>query len=581
VKKIIIWLLVAQVFVSCSTLTSKKNWVKSSDNISEEFTKSFSEIYPEMGSSLGYQEFDKLGMNLSKETERAEIALLKIWEKRLNKKLLRESSQNLKVDLLILLDRVQTDLEWKVVDEKLATISFYEASKVIYNSLFQLINKQSPKKRKKDAVSRFKYYMSNSGKSNLIDAYQSEIIRNQIKYKDRKKFYPFEGEVKKYLADSSSYIKGVKELLEKSGRTDWIKEYELFSVKIKKYDIFIKDKILPQARKQPNYPKDVYKLILKGAGVNTDPDSMIKIGKRDYSKIYGKFRIIAKKLSKKYNLTKSDPASVIKFLKSKQVSSIKEVSVLYNSASDRLEKIIRKNNLVSLPRKKLMIRFAGDAESKASPVPHLNPPPLIDNEGVLPEFVVPTSSSGKPPFDDFSYKSAATILTAHEGRPGHDLQFSKMLESPVSIVRARYAMNSVNVEGWALYAEDLVYPYLTDEEKMVAIQSRLWRIARYFLDPMVQLGKAKQSKVMQIFNNELGVSKVMAGLEYQRYAFRNPGQATAYYQGLLNILNIKKDFESEYGNLNLKCFNDTLLSFGLLPHKQIRLFKQQFQKCSE
>ncbi len=190
-------------------------------------------------------------------------------------------------------------------------------------------------------------------------------------------------------------------------------------------------------------------------------------------------------------------------MKKKQASSIEEVSALYNSASERLESIIRKNDLVTLPARKLLIRFAGDAESKAVPVPHLNPPPLIDNNGILPEFVVPTSSSGKLSFDDFSYESGATILTAHEGRPGHDLQFSKMLENPTSIVRSRYAMNSVNVEGWALYAEDIVFPYLSDEEKLIAYQSRLWRIARYFLDPSVQLGRVENKEVARIFNKEL------------------------------------------------------------------------------
>jgi hypothetical protein len=572
-------LLLIITFQGCSSLNNK-SWVKESDKVSEDFTKEFSKLYPELGSSLGYQEFDSLGVNPSKELEDREIDLLKSWKKRLKDEIASVTSKNLKVDLLILLDKVETDLKWKIVDSKLGAIPFYKSSQSVYNSLFQLINDQSPQKRKKAAVDRFKYYMSSASKKNLVDAYFEEIKRHEIKYNKRKKFYPFKGAVEKYLADSSSYVSGVKELLEKSGRTDWGKEYKVFQEKIKTYDSFVKNNFLPKTRKTPNYPRDVYKLVLKGVGVDSEPEKMIKLGEKEYKRVYDKFKKLAHKIAKKRNLKGSRPGDVVRFLKSKQVSSIKEVSHLYNSASDRLERIITDNDLVTLPSKKLLIRFAGDAESKASPVPHLNPPPLIDNNGILPEFVVPTSSSGKLPFDDFSYESAATILTAHEGRPGHDLQFSKMLENPVSIVRSRYAMNSVNVEGWALYAEDLVFPYLTDEEKLIAYQTRLWRIARYYLDPLVQLGKAGRDKVMNVFNKELGVSKVMSGLEYQRYAFRNPGQATAYYHGLLNIIELKKDLSAEYGQMKMKCFNDTLLSFGLLPHKEIKIFKDQFKKCS-
>jgi len=89
-----------------------------------------------------------------------------------------------------------------------------------------------------------------------------------------------------------------------------------------------------------------------------------------------------------------------------------------------------------------------------------------------------------------------------------------------------------------------------------------------------------QKTSQNLWDGVLGVSKVMAGLEYERYAFGEPGQATAYYHGLLNIIELKEYLSLEYGQMQMKCFNDTLLSFGLLPHKQIRIFKEQFRKCS-
>ena len=62
--------------------------------------------------------------------------------------------------------------------------------------------------------------------------------------------------------------------------------------------------------------------------------------------------------------------------------------------------------------------------------------------------------------EDFTFDAATWTLTAHEARPGHELQFASMVENGVSLARALFAFNSVNVEGWALYAEAETQPYL-------------------------------------------------------------------------------------------------------------------------
>ncbi len=572
-------LFLALFFLSaCSTTPKAPKWMTYSNRVAEEFTRDYSALYPELGSSLGYREFDKLGNNPSQLLDEKYKALVHKWIARLEKELAQTQDKNLIVDLKILLDNSKRNLKSIEVNEKLGIIPVHQASQNVYGYLFQLINDQAPDQRKEDAVTRFKYYMSETKtKNNLIEAYRSETERYQRKYK--KKIYPFRGEVEKYLADSPFYVKGVGELLANSGRDDWKVQYQNFKAAIDVYDNYIRNKILPLTRKSPVLPLEVYKLSLASIGVEKNPRDLIKLGKSEYKKLYKKYAKLAKEIAEKYKLSRDDPAFVVNFMKTKQITRKEEARQLYEAASTRLTKIIHDHELVTLPKSPLKIRMAGDAESKASPVPHLVPPPLIDNDGIRPEFVVPTSSTGQVPFNDFSFAAAATILTAHEGRPGHDLQFTRMIENPPSTIRARYAMNSVNVEGWALYAEDLVYPYLTLEEKFFGVQMRLWRQARYFLDPMVQTGKASAADVIRVFNGELGVSQTMATLEYQRYAFRSPGQATAYFQGYLNILKIKEDLTKEYGEMNVKCFNDTLLSFGLLPHKDILLFKDHFKHC--
>ncbi len=292
-KSSILLIMIMVSLQGCSTF-HKNTWVKESDKVAEDFTKQFSNLFPERGSDLGYQEFDSLGVNPSKALEQNDLDLLKSWKNKLTNELTAVESKDLKVDLLILLDTVETDLKWKDVDNKLGKIPFYKSSELIYNSLFELINDQSPQKRKEAAVQRFKYYMSDNNKKNIIDAYHDETLRYQEKYKSKKKFYPFRGAVEKYLENSSSYVAGIKELLQKTGKKGWEGEYRIFQEKIKIYDNFVKTDILPKSRKTPNLPLDVYKLVLKDVGVDSEPEEMIELGKREYKIVYKDFKKLAK-----------------------------------------------------------------------------------------------------------------------------------------------------------------------------------------------------------------------------------------------------------------------------------------------
>jgi len=82
--------------------------------------------------------------------------------------------------------------------------------------------------------------------------------------------------------------------------------------------------------------------------------------------------------------------------------------------------------------------------------------------------------------DDFTFDAITWTLTAHEARPGHELQFARMMENGVSIPRAVFAFNSANVEGWALYAEALVKQHLPVEGQVGTLQMRMMREARAF-----------------------------------------------------------------------------------------------------
>ncbi len=553
-------------FLSTASIASERAWIKESNSIAESFAKEFGQIVPESASSMGYEEFDPLGSDVSLEAEKLKGLFYEKWAKILSEKIATEKNRDLRIDLEILLKSVQNSIESVKISEEVGDIGFYDGSKTVFKELQVLINPQSPPSRKKSAVDRFKVYVHGAGKIKpLLSSLENLVKEKEKKYKV-KKFYPLRTEVELYLAESNDYVKGVEELLAQSGRSDWKEDFIVFQSQVKKYDQFIRDDQIKKARTDFKLPPKVYQYILKLRGINETPKVLIELGRRDYKIIYKDFVSLAKEIAQKNSLKDHDPASVIKYLKSTPITSASDAERTYREADQVLTKIISENKIVSLPKSSLKIRIAGDAESKATPVPHLTPPPLINNKGERPEFVVPSSSKGTLPFDDFSYKEAALVLVAHEGRPGHDLQFSSMLDNGVSIIRSRYAVNNVNIEGWGLYAEDLVYPYLPLEAKFAALQMRLWRIARMFLDPEVQGGKSSQKEVMKVFSNELGVSSVMADLEFKRYTFRDIGQAPSYYYGLLKLRSAKEALQKKLGtSFDELCFNDGVLGLGLLP----------------
>ena len=70
--------------------------------------------------------------------------------------------------------------------------------------------------------------------------------------------------------------------------------------------------------------------------------------------------------------------------------------------------------------------------------------------------------------------------------------------------------NSVNVEGWALYAEAEMQPYEPLDGQLFALQARAMRAARAFLDPMVNLGRMTPDGAKAFLMREVTLSEPFA-----------------------------------------------------------------------
>jgi uncharacterized protein (DUF885 family) len=252
-----------------------------------------------------------------------------------------------------------------------------------------------------------------------------------------------------------------------------------------------------------------------------------------------------------------------------------EIMPHYRKRLAEIEDIVRKNHLVTLPSRPAIIRLASAAETARQPAPHMLPPPLLNNHGERGQFVLPMGTSGAGgealKYDDFTFAAASWTLIAHEARPGHELQFDSMVERGVSLARALYAFNSTNVEGWGLYSEWFMLPYMPDDGKLISLQLRLLRAARAFLDPELQEGKVTPADAMRVLQDDVVLSKAFATEEVDRYTFRSPGQAVSYYDGYTRLVDIRKEAEKALGpKFNVMKFHDFILSQGLLPPDLLR-----------
>ena len=182
----------------------------------------------------------------------------------------------------------------------------------------------------------------------------------------------------------------------------------------------------------------------------------------------------------------------------------------YQKRLKQIEKIIVEQQIVTLPDRPARIRMATAAETAQQPAPHMEPPPFLHNTGQKGEFVLPLNipagagTDGGEKYDDFTFDAAAWTLTAHEARPGHELQFDSMLEHGVSLARVRYTHSTAPMwKAGGLYSEYLIKPYMPLEGQLVSLDYRLLRAARAFLDPELQAGKIQPADACRVLEQDV------------------------------------------------------------------------------
>jgi len=446
-------------------------------------------------------------------------------------------------------------------------LPYYNISQTVFFGIRGLIDPQISRERYPAAVKRIEKYAGiEEGYTPLV-----ELARDRT----RERFDvdglvgPYRGEVEQDLERAETFVTGIEELLSGTDLEGWQESYSVLAGQLRDYKEWVRAEILPRARDDFRLPAALYEDALRNWGVDASPHDLIEQASKGYMDIRNEMDSLAPLIAAEKGYDTNDYREVIALLKSEGSIDGDKLVDHYHAVLRDIEEIIVREEIVTLPEREAGIRIASAAETAAQPAPHLDVPRLIGNTGEYPSFVIPLLEQyedGSWQQTDDTYEAGAWTLTAHEARPGHEMQFSSIIESGVSIARAVFAFNSANVEGWGLYAEAIVRPYLPLEGQLISLQYRLMRAARMFLDPMLNLGLITPEDAKDLIMNDVGIGETWAQNEVERYTYRMPGQATAYYYGYNKMQALRAQSELKLrGRFDQQAYHDFILAQGMLP----------------
>lgn len=559
--------------LSLPAAAAEPAWVTKSNTNARVLLNVLAKYSPESASNLGVEGYDEQIVDMSRDQFEATNRDLRAAIAELQKRMKTETDSKVRQDLDILITKAQDQMKSSALQRKYF-MPFDDLTGMIFGVVRSTLDPRIPKARQQALLVRLDKYAGLAKGYRPITELAHERLQERLKA-NRNLLGPYKGELDQSLNDAPTLLKGMRELLAKSGLQGWESRFDTLEKQLLAYNARLKTEMLPRARSDHRLPPEVYADNLKNFGVDISPQELIAKSLTSFAEIRNQMQITANLIARERGFKDADYRVVMKELKKQQIPT-EQVMPLYAERLAALEKAAREQRVVTLPERKAVIRLATMAENAAQPAPHMSPPRLIGNTGEYGEFVLttgmPPDASGKRlVFDDFTHQAGTWSITAHEARPGHEMQFAKMIETGVSTARAVFAFNSVNVEGWALYAEAEMQPYEPLDGQLFALQARGMRAARAFLDPMVNLGEITPEGVKAFLMDDVGLSEGMATQEVQRYTFRAPGQATSYFYGYQRLMETRQAAEVALrGKFDRQKFNDFVLAQGLVPPKLLR-----------
>ncbi|MBU1755458.1 MAG: DUF885 domain-containing protein [Alphaproteobacteria bacterium] len=539
-------------------------WIATSNAYTSQLIEFEAQFFPEGASQSGYEQYDGQTFDMSLDRDARYLAGAEELRARFAAARETETDPFVRQDLAILIDSLDRSIASTRLNQRLL-LDWSEVPQTMFYTIGAMLSDQTAENRRASALTLLQRY---TGLAEGTQPY-TELAKARFEAsRGAEKLGPYAVEVEESIGKIPTFVAGIRELFERYEIAGAEPALAAMEAQFTDYGQWTRTTVLPSARADARLPEELYALNLRNVGIDMEPREAMAEARRGYYEIRAQMEALAPQIAEKNGWEETDYVSVMRRLKQRPIPN-DEIEDFYRGVNAQLEAKIRENDIVSLPDYELSMRLASTAESAAQPAPHMRPPRLIGNTGEQGTFVLTAGNPTAGPedaYDDFNHAAASWTLSAHEGRPGHEMQFAALVEQGVSLARLLYAFNSVNVEGWALYAEAEMLPYEPIEGQFIAQQFRLLRAARAFLDPMLNLGLISREEAGRILSEDALFSPGMVKQELDRYTFRSPGQAGSYYYGYRKLIDLRMETEIALGaDFEEKAFNDFLLSQGIIP----------------
>jgi uncharacterized protein (DUF885 family) len=240
----------------------------------------------------------------------------------------------------------------------------------------------------------------------------------------------------------------------------------------------------------------------------------------------------------------------------------------YQSREEEMIEFLKSHRLITLPPYlgPFLIRQLPEAFKPTSPGGFMNPPGVYDKDDSGFYFIPTYNPSSKNFYIRAAIEDPRPIL-GHEGIPGHFLQIS--IGNHLKDEIRRQHGDSVFVEGWALYTEEMLtreglYPPDSAAYGQVLRLSR-YRAARIGVDVNLHTGRWTFPQAVEYFMEGGGLDREAAQGEAAGSA-TSPTQKISYITGKWQIMNLLGKYRDRKGaSFRLGQFHDDLIGQGSLP----------------
>ena len=340
---------------------------------------------------------------------------------------------------------------------------------------------------------------------------------------------------------------------------------------------------LPDAERSPRLGGHLYSAVLwHSLDDGITPEALLEQAERSLDDISARMRLVAGE----YLGESAESDGVVERALARVASDapVTDSTVLgiVEDATARSLAFVREHDLVSIPETAVRIIEMPEIHRGVAVAYCDAPGPLESADVATFVAVSPTPAEWSPERTLSFYREYNGVqlhdLTIHEAFPGHVLQLAHARQFTGSTSVRRLGMSGVFVEGWAVYAEELMLdrgysPDGSDEQRLALRLQQLKMQARMtinaILDIRVHSGDLEEQEAIDLMRTR-GFQEEGEAVGKWRRALLTAGQLPTYFTGYVAVRSIVNDLRVLHPDWTDRALHDLILSQGSPAPRHLR-----------